>query len=80
VNDIVETGITWDHDQGTIMVSTRRRAVASKLKRLGLQPTENHGYTNFVASEKELRISFRKPYKLSPERRAAAAKRLSKTA
>ena len=38
MTEIVETGITLDHDEGTIDVSIRSRKIAHRLKSLGFEP------------------------------------------
>lgn len=66
MSEICETGITWDHDTGDIWISTRRKGVAQKLRRLGLDGERGgNGYFNFHTDEKKFRLSFRKPYKRS---------------
>lgn len=70
MSEIIETGITWEHDTGDIVISTRSRRIASKLRSLGLEGDGNGvdgDYETFRATENELRISFRK------RRRATAA-------
>ena len=78
--DIIETGVNWDHDTGEIVVSTRRNSIKSKLLKIGLRPVrdEANGYTTFKASEKDLKLSFRAPKKLSDEQRRAIGRRLAK--
>jgi len=80
IGDVTETGITWDHDTGEIFISTRRRAVESKLKKLGLKPDREDvgGYTTFLTHEDCISIGFRAKRKLSPEQRARVGARLEK--
>ena len=77
--DIVETGINWDHETGEIVISTRRRAVESKLRRLGLVPTTNegpNGYVTFRTTQDCLRVRFCGPP--SEKRRKAGKERALK--
>lgn len=70
--EIIETGITWEHDTGKIVISTRSRKVAAKLRALGFESESEDrdmDYTTFRAMEDELRIGFRR------RRRATAAQR-----
>jgi len=78
--DVIETAVNWDHDAGMVSVSTRRKAVISKLRKLGLEPIREEigGYTTFEASDTRLKISFRGPKNLSDEQRKAAGERLKK--
>lgn len=78
MTEICDTGITWDHDTGQVWVSTRRKGIASKLQKLGFEPQETgpNGYTNFTADEEDLRISFRRPKKMTQAQRKAAATRM----
>lgn len=62
MDEIIETGINWDHDTHEITISTRKRTVVSKLKKLGLVPTRDdvpHGYTNFKADDRSFIVGFR---------------------
>ena len=63
MTEIIETGITWDHDEGTIDVSTRSSKVAHRLKSLGFEPEnpESEDYLVFRAKESELKIRFSLP-------------------
>lgn len=77
MSEICETGITWDHDTGDIWVSTRRPAVATKLRKCGLKAEKGgNGYYNFQATEDDLIIGFRKKKRLSEKRRREVADRL----
>jgi hypothetical protein len=81
MGDIKETGISWDHDTGRIVISTRRKAVVSKLKKLGLSPARGfeespEGYTTFIADENKVRVGFRAPRKLTDAQRQEAAERM----
>jgi hypothetical protein len=62
MKDLCETGVNWDHDSGEIVISTRRRGIASKLRKIGLKPdTEEdpHGYETFRTTEDVLTVGFR---------------------
>ena len=73
MTEIIETGITWVHDEGTIDVSTRSRKVAHRLKSLGFEPEnpDSEDYLVFRAKESELKISFSLPRALTPAQREA---------
>ena len=61
-DDLVETAVNWDHDTGEIVISTRKRSVISKLKKLGLKPDRDggpHGYSTFYTNDKEFIVGFR---------------------
>ena len=58
MTEIKETAITWEHDTGLIVISTRSRKIAGKLRRLGLKqegdPTED--YATFRTTQAFLRV------------------------
>ena len=72
MKDLIETAVNWDHDTGEIVVSTRRRGIASKLRKMGLKPAteeDPHGYETFHTTEDVLTVGFRhkKKRKLSQD-------------
>ena len=71
MTEIIETGITWDHDEGTIDVSTRSRKVAHRLKSLGFEPEnpDSDDYLVFRVKESKLKIRFSLPRALTPAQR-----------
>jgi hypothetical protein len=79
--DITETAINWDHDTGIITVCTRKKAIVSKLRKLGLVPIRDDvaGYTTFRAKESQLKVGLRGPRKMSEDQRKAAGDRLRKS-
>ena len=75
-DDLVETGINWEHDTGNICISTRKASLTNKLKRMGLVPDNDegpNGYATFKSNDKSLSISIRhkQKRKLTPEHVAA---------
>ena len=61
-SEIIETAVNWDHDTGEIVISTRKRSIASKLKKLGLVPTNDEGptgYSTFHTTDKQILVGFR---------------------
>ena len=76
MSEIIETGVTWDHDEGTIDVSTRSRKVAHRLKSLGFEPEnpDSKDYLVFRVKESELKIGFSLPRALTPAQREALVK------
>lgn len=79
-DEVIETGINWDHDTGQIHIDTRRKSVESKLRKLGFKPvrSEATGYTSFRLTEDDIVVSFRKKKRLNEEERAHRAKRLAR--
>jgi len=68
VSEIRETAITWDHDTHKVMVSTRSRRIAQRLRKIGAEEgPESSGYWNFTAGDDLLRISLNKRRKGRPE-------------
>jgi hypothetical protein len=79
VGDIIETGINWDHETGEVVVSTRRKGIALRLKRAGFEPLRDEGpagYVTFKAHESELRVSLNRRRKASEAQREAARRAL----
>lgn len=76
--EINETGISWDHDTGDIIIDTRRKAIENKLRKFGFKPirSEVNGYTSFSVNEKDLIVSFRKRKRLSEEERERRSQRM----
>ena len=60
MSEIIETGITWDHDYGTVVVSTRSQAVANRLRALSFEPDDpkSKDYLTFRADESDLKVRF----------------------
>jgi hypothetical protein len=60
VSEIIETAVTWDHDTGDVTVDTRRRRIASRLRKLGFTVTfdKGSGYYQLRAKDNELGITF----------------------
>lgn len=63
MSDLIETAVNWDHDNGEVFISTRKRSVVTKLHKLGLKPINKddpHGYVNFLAKDSDIGVSFRR--------------------
>ena len=75
MTEIVETGITLDHDEGTIDVSIRSRKIAHRLKSLGFEPEnpDSKDYLVFRVKESELKIIFSLPKVKTPAQLKAFA-------
>ena len=75
MTEIIETGVTWVHDEGTIDVSTRSRKVAHRLKSLGFEPEnpDSEDYLVFRVKESELKIIFSLPKVKTPAQLEAFA-------
>ena len=60
MSEIIETAVSWDHDTGEVTVDTRRRSIATRLRRLGFALTydKGSGYYQFRTKESELGIGF----------------------
>ena len=74
--EIVETGITWEHDTGNIVISTRSQKIANRLKSLGLAPdyNESDDYLTFRSSEADLRITITRRKSATEAQLASAAR------
>ncbi len=60
MSEIIETAVSWDHDTGEVTVDTRRRSIATRLRKLGFAVTydKDSGYYQLRTKDHELGISF----------------------